>query len=175
MWQHCFPVSHPLGPLCLHFSCRCSGQCPHMLACHGKCLCFSAALTQSFFPGSWLWSAKVWQLMVLRATLAQPVRLPGWWITIPVFLLCFLFRVFLVFVFWCFVFGCLCVGWCAEILTGIEDSHRRLGSKGIGCQTKETGLDSVVLIGCVVDWSKEAVGLFTTEMQGTLLGSYCSM
>lgn len=54
--------------------------------------------------------------------------------TVLFFLLCFLF------------WFCLsvCLFSCAEILTGLEDSHRGLGSKGIEYQAKESGLDSGV-------------------------------
>lgn len=145
MWQHFFSVSHPLGPLCLFSAADAVGSALTCWQCHFKCLCFSAVLTQSCFPGSWLWSAKVWELMVLGATLTQPVRFWSWWITIPVFLPSLLFVLGFCFRFRFLVFCCcLLVGWFTEILTGIKDSHRRLGSKGIECQTKETGLDSVV-------------------------------
>lgn len=58
--------------------------------------------------------------------------------TVLFFLLCFLF--------WFCLSVCLsvCLFSCAEILTGLEDSHQGLGSKGIENQAKESGLDSGV-------------------------------
>lgn len=53
--------------------------------------------------------------------------------TVLFFLLCFFVLVLSV-----------CLFSCAEILTGLEDSHQGLGSKGIENQAKESGLDSGV-------------------------------